>query len=139
MSQIKRKFNSTDCSAGLLRGRQGNEILAGTTDQGPSTAICRETMILLLIVHSLFGIFRIRFGRELDEAEASTPPCVAVLDDGLQECEKSQVRQRPRGILTASSMLPNSENFARRVSSSVCHARPLVFAVSAFGSKSSTR
>lgn len=91
----------------------------------------------LLVVHVIHGSLRLSFIGEPDETESTAAQSVMVLDNDLiyvntgssfakGEGGGRREAETPDTIRTASSMAPNCENPSRRVSSVVCHARPLV-------------
>ena len=79
---------------------------------------------LLNAVHVGQGSFCLRFFTKADKAEPTRATSITVFDHGLRS--SAGPSSSFNVSITASSMAPNSENFVRSVSSSVCHARPLL-------------
>ena len=80
---------------------------------------------LLDIVHACECLVGLILATEPHESEATTAVGVSIFDDDLIHSVTGLQTHLKRRILTASSTLPYLENPSRRVSSVVCHARPL--------------
>ena len=85
------------------------------------TRTCRNS---LLVVHAVNCGVGLGIRCEAHKSESTAAVGIPVLDDDLPNLSDVTHTMESRG-LTASSMVPNFSNPARRVSSVVCHARPL--------------